>query len=203
MALALWLLGLGVESNAVERSLGGAATTALLECGALVRSLSDRTILLSPVQVYPLRLELRPRSRAGRAPPPPLLVATDWDIESLCPNKYKVMAVGLDSLELAHAAPRHLRRARVLDVCCGSGVQALVAATTYAAEVVALDVNERAVRFCRFNAALNSIPPGRCPCTPLSSERALPPASADPQHPRRYPLLAATRSHSLYTKACV
>ena len=39
--------------------------------------------------------------------------------------------------------------ARVLDMCCGSGIQT-VAAATYASHVVAVDLNPRAVRFCAF-----------------------------------------------------
>ena len=116
MALALWLLGMGVERTLVERGLGAAVVDALLACGALVCSGANAGLLCAPVQVFPLALERR-ESEA-----PPLLVATDWDLESLLPNQIRVMAVGLDSLELAHSAPRHVRHARVLDVCCGSGV---------------------------------------------------------------------------------
>jgi carbamoyltransferase len=43
-----------------------------------------------------------------------------------------------------------------LDLCCGSGVQALFAAS-YSDEVVGVDINPRALRFARFNAALNRV----------------------------------------------
>ncbi len=43
---------------------------------------------------------------------------------------------------------------RLLDLCTGNGVQALAIAD-YAHEVVATDLNERALSFARFNAALN------------------------------------------------
>ena len=86
-----------------------------------------------------------------------LFVATDFDAESLLPTRFAVMAVGVDSLNLAYLGPRHRRCSRVLDVCCGSGVQGLVAAATYADAVVALDVSHRAVRFCNFNAHLNEV----------------------------------------------
>ena len=42
--------------------------------------------------------------------------------------RFAVMPVGLDSLELVHAAPRDQTGLRVLDVCCGSGVQAAIRA---------------------------------------------------------------------------
>ncbi len=46
--------------------------------------------------------------------------------------------------------------ARALDIGCGTGVQALVAAR-HADEVVAVDINQRAVNMTRFNALLNRI----------------------------------------------
>ena len=64
------------------------------------------------------------------------LVATDWARESLIPAKFAVMPIGDDSLNLLHLAPRR-RCQRVLDLCTGSGVQALVAARCYAAAAVA------------------------------------------------------------------
>ena len=85
-----------------------------------------------------------------------LLVATDWARESLVPAKFAVMPIGDDSLNLVHLAPRR-RCHRVLDLCTGSGVQALVAARCYAEAAVATDVNPRALRFVNFNAALNGL----------------------------------------------
>jgi carbamoyltransferase len=70
------------------------------------------------------------------------------------PNDY-VMPPGYDTHGLVRVAPRTPRR-RTLDLCCGSGVQALVAAS-YSDEVVGVDLNPRALRFARFNAALNRI----------------------------------------------
>jgi carbamoyltransferase len=66
-----------------------------------------------------------------------------------------VMPPGRDSLGLVRVAPR-VAGGRTLDVCCGSGVQALVAAT-WSDEVVGVDVNPRALRFARVNAAANRI----------------------------------------------
>ena len=66
-----------------------------------------------------------------------------------------VMYIGMDSHGLVQTAPRQ-SCSRVLDLCCGSGIQGLVA-SRYAREVVAVDLNPRAVRFARFNAQLNGI----------------------------------------------
>jgi Methyltransferase small domain len=61
-----------------------------------------------------------------------------------------VMFVGADSRWLARAT---LRRpvAQALDLCTGSGIQALLAAA-HARRVVAVDINPRAVRCAQFNA---------------------------------------------------
>jgi len=64
-----------------------------------------------------------------------------------------VMYIGMDSHGLVQTAPR-TPSGRVLDLCCGSGIQGLVA-TRYGRSVVAVDLNPRAVRFTRFNAQLN------------------------------------------------
>ncbi|MFP6874003.1 MAG: methyltransferase, partial [Verrucomicrobiales bacterium] len=66
-----------------------------------------------------------------------------------------VMYIGMDSHGLVQTAPREAC-GRVLDLCCGSGVQGLVA-SRYAQHIVAVDLNPRAIRFARFNAQLNGI----------------------------------------------
>jgi carbamoyltransferase len=66
-----------------------------------------------------------------------------------------VMYIGLDSRGLVHAAPRK-PCVRLLDLCTGSGIQAL-SGSRYATEAVGVDLNPRAVRFARFNAQLNGI----------------------------------------------
>jgi carbamoyltransferase len=66
-----------------------------------------------------------------------------------------VMPPGRDSVGLERVAPRGPRRA-TLDLCCGPGTQSLAAAA-YSDRVTGVDLNPRAVRFARFNAALNRI----------------------------------------------
>ena len=66
-----------------------------------------------------------------------------------------VMYIGQDSRGLVHAAPRK-PCAKLLDLCTGSGIQAL-SGSRYATEAVGVDLNPRAVRFARFNAQLNGI----------------------------------------------
>ncbi len=66
-----------------------------------------------------------------------------------------VMYVGMDSVGLVHTAPQYPVN-RLLDLCCGGGIQSLVA-SRYATEVIGVDINPRAIRFARFNAQLNGI----------------------------------------------
>ncbi len=70
-------------------------------------------------------------------------------------NENPVMYLGLDSMGLVHTAPRYPAN-RLLDLCTGSGLQALVG-SRYARCVIGADINPRAVRFARFNAQLNGI----------------------------------------------
>ena len=98
-----------------------------------------------------------------------------------CPDEGAVMYIGPDSTALVH----HLHASlvaflnncnldrpvfRIIDVCCGSGVQALATLGTLDllrnsrhelaavnVEAVAVDVNQRALRFTEFNARLNRL----------------------------------------------
>lgn len=67
-----------------------------------------------------------------------------------------VMHLGPDSYALAYLAPKTPKGGRVLDLCTGSGVQAILAARK-AKCVIGIDINPRAVEFARFNAALNGV----------------------------------------------
>ncbi|CAM9411626.1 unnamed protein product, partial [Phaeothamnion confervicola] len=116
-------------------------------------------------------------------PPCDIILATDLVPPfSVSLTEEPVMYIGPDSLCLVAHAPRPAYPAStaaavaartglaaiaagtsrksaitVLDLCAGSGVQGIAAAALYAAEVVCVDVNPRAVRFARFNAHLNGV----------------------------------------------
>ena len=66
-----------------------------------------------------------------------------------------VMYIGMDSHGLVQTAPRE-ECDRLLDLCCGSGIQGLVG-SRYASSVIGVDLNPRAIRFSRFNAQLNGV----------------------------------------------
>jgi len=66
-----------------------------------------------------------------------------------------VMYIGMDSHGLVQAAPRNSCQ-NLLDLCCGSGIQGIVA-SRYAKSILGVDLNPRAIRFSRFNAQLNGL----------------------------------------------
>ncbi|OUL18906.1 carbamoyltransferase [Nostoc sp. RF31YmG] len=87
-----------------------------------------------------------------------LYVATDHRYMILPEDRIDedvVMYVGMDSMGLVYTAPQYPAN-RVLDLCCGSGIQSLVA-SRYTKEAIGVDINPRAIRFARFNAQLNGI----------------------------------------------
>eukprot|EP00439_Symbiodinium_sp_Y106_P042419 s5096_g5.t1 len=85
-----------------------------------------------------------------------LLVATDFESTCFSDDTEPVMYLSEDSLALAAAAPRRPCR-RLLDLCCGSGIQGIVALQHYATRAVFVDANPRAMGFTRFNLALNGL----------------------------------------------
>lgn len=159
LATAIWTCGLSWPASDAVRALGD--IDALLEHCLLTQCAGDPMLLCAPFQVYPLSLGVAVGKEGDEGDEgdegKEAWVVGDWDLESLLPSKLAVMPVGVDSLELAIAAPRHRRGAAVLDLCCGGGIQAVVAASTYASHVVAIDVNRRAVRFCAFSVALSGL----------------------------------------------
>lgn len=70
-------------------------------------------------------------------------------------EREQVLGVGAASLTLAAATPRE-RAARVLDLGCGSGVQAVLA-EDHAEAVIATDTNPRAVALARLAGALGGV----------------------------------------------
>jgi tRNA1(Val) A37 N6-methylase TrmN6 len=70
------------------------------------------------------------------------------------------MYIGPDSLALVNHLPSLRPSCRILDLCTGSGVQALSALSLlgdHVSNALCVDINERALRFVQFNAALNGL----------------------------------------------
>ena len=135
LLLRLFLLDTAVEPEDAERLLGRDARELLGRAGLLTTEedgLLDGTVRIVPHEH--------------------LLIASDRYAEG---HPDHVAAVHGPSATLAHLT---LRRpvARALDVGTGNGVQSLLAAA-HAERVVATDLNDRALAFAAFNAALNGI----------------------------------------------
>jgi len=85
-----------------------------------------------------------------------LLIATDFEQTFSAEDLEPVMYLSEDSLALVSGAPR-IKASSVLDLCCGSGVQGIVALRYYADNATFVDLNPRALRFVNFNLALNGL----------------------------------------------
>ena len=81
-------------------------------------------------------------------------VLSDHEItEGEATSKHWVMGLGISTGQVAHSVIRRPYE-RVLDLCCGSGVQSFLL-HGLAREFVALDLNGRALNFGRFGAAMS------------------------------------------------
>lgn len=142
-AARLFLLEDPLSREVATALLGGELVDALIDVDVLAMAAGDS--VQSVVDVFPVG---------------DLLVATDLvffrgRVPFDAPTGREVYYVGRDSFDLAEALPRNAVQ-RVLDLCTGSGVQALCAAAR-ADEVVGVDINPRAVQFARANSLLNGI----------------------------------------------
>ncbi|MCX4240599.1 PqqD family peptide modification chaperone [Paraliomyxa miuraensis] len=128
----LWAYGDAVDDHAVARVLDRGLVDWLSRAGALRRSAEGW------------------RGGMRLLPFEELWIASD-DMHGADP----VMGPGATTQELARAIPHGA--GRVLDVGCGAGSLALVAAARGATEVVGVDLHPRAESWARFDAALNGL----------------------------------------------
>jgi len=133
----LWLLTLHVHKPEAVEIMGRGMVTELIQRGYLVETPGER--LKAGVDLYPC---------LG------VSVFTDpvFAPEFRADHVYQL---GTDSYVLARVTPRKPSR-RALDLCTGSGVQALLSAGHHQ-EVVGVDLNPRALEFARYNSFLNRL----------------------------------------------
>src|SRR5262249_22248333 len=100
----------------------------------------------SPISLYPVGGRYFISDRWRHAHGSPLQIAADY----VCPALH-----GLTHrfLELVPQDPCE----RLLDLCCGTGIAGLQAASLYARQVWAADITPRAALFAEFNRRLNGI----------------------------------------------
>jgi methyltransferase family protein len=136
--IALFALGFPVPTHDVRAILGDAAWTALVESGS-VREHSDAVTATIRLMPHGNLLVASDRRPALDAPPEPLHV-----------TGINAPAGLLAALTVRRGV------ARALDLGTGNGIQALLAAH-HAEQVIATDVNPRALAFAAYNAALNNV----------------------------------------------
>jgi methyltransferase family protein len=132
---ALFVLGVAVDAAAVDRALPPLGAAGLERLGLAARDGFD------------LRGEVR------LVPHDDLVIASDRPDERTA--EAHVAAVHRPSRTLAELTVRRPVR-RALDLGCGNGIQAILM-SRHALRVVATDLNDRALRFARFNARLNGV----------------------------------------------
>ena len=131
----LFLLGDGVEASLVEAALSPVTLDGIAALGLFER---ERDCVRATVRLLPHGDYYLASDRIATEP------SADW-----------VAGIHAPSVTLAKLALRRPVDA-TLDLGTGCGIQALLAAK-HSARVVATDVNERALAFARFNAALNDV----------------------------------------------
>lgn len=132
----LFILNVPVEENAYERALGQAGARLLVESGL---TFAEGGVVSAVVRIVPHER---------------FWIASDIDyLRENHPDH--VAGVHRPSATLARLTIRR-SVARAVDIGTGNGIQALLL-SEHAERVVATDVNERALAFADFNAALNGV----------------------------------------------
>jgi len=142
-AIDLFVLQGALPQAELDQLFAPPEQQALAACGLLERAHGQARLFAS---LYPVG---------------PDLIVSDHASHELDPNDLsgghhdRVMYVGTDSRWLARVTFRKPITA-ALDLCCGSGIHALLAAA-HAQRVTAVDINPRAVRCTTFNARLRGV----------------------------------------------
>jgi methylase of polypeptide subunit release factors len=155
----LFLLGLAVPREALALALTPEGVQILQDLHLIAPCEIDSNLLVPYAQIFPIDLQ------SDRT----LYIVTDWHPRVLSTTKVgtcsdvsnAVMYIGPDSLALVQ---HWLQSSRIpscgslLDLCTGSGVQALAALTMEKAnQAVCVDLNPRALQMTRLNAILNDL----------------------------------------------
>jgi len=159
--VTLFLLGICVDVDTVKRFIGGDDAMELLQDLGLAFIYENGNKMVVPhVHLFPIDF-----ANSNNRNNLTLILATDLHPRVLSTttvgnqNNGAVMYIGPDSLSLVRHIPKFKvdNETKILDLCTGSGVQALAALARSSAGITAtcVDINPRALQFTRFNAALN------------------------------------------------
>ncbi|EKX35051.1 hypothetical protein GUITHDRAFT_146804 [Guillardia theta CCMP2712] len=154
--IRMLLLGLSLPVEQVQELLGDQVLSAMTRLSLVGPSPAIPGLLVPHVQIFPVDPSALLRGESSDESMGLLMVTDLMPPCSAALEEEPVMYIGPDSLGLVHHAPRREEEA-VLDLCCGSGIQGIAAAKLYGKQVTCVDINERAVRFARFNAMINGV----------------------------------------------
>ena len=142
----LFLDHAAVARSMLREKLGTNASI-LGEFGLLRADPRDDGAVLGTVMLYPAQGILIASDRGWE---PEIdkteMAASDVVFSAITPNTYQFL----------HSLP-HTPCRRLLDLCAGSGVAGLLAASNYAESASLCDITERSTRFAEWNARLNGI----------------------------------------------
>jgi hypothetical protein len=141
LAMELFLLQGAVPAAELDQLFSASSQAVLLRTGIL--EIDSSGLARARASLFPVGERLIFSDHAWHKLPHPGYTTVPRDL---------VMFVGTDSRWLARATVRRPVRA-ALDLCTGSGVQALLAAP-HSERVLAVDINPRAARCARFNATI-------------------------------------------------
>lgn len=150
-----FLFGIAVRRDDMEKTIGKSQVEDLVRAGLLSASPLFPWLVVAEYQIYPISPE-----DLGGSNDELCLFMTDWPMQSLRNEVHAVMSIGYDSLELmATTADGWKKGGTLLDMCCGSGVQGIFAATASGCfnRVLCCDLNVRACYVTAANSALNAI----------------------------------------------
>lgn len=142
LAIEIFLLQGAIPAGELGRFLSAASQAVLLRTGILTIDASG--LARARASLFPVADRLIFSDHAWHKLPHPGYTTVPRDL---------VMFVGSDSRWLARATVRRPVRA-ALDLCTGSGVQAMLSAR-HSERVLAVDINPRAARCARFNATIS------------------------------------------------
>src|SRR5437867_1673718 len=146
LLVKLFLRGERVPWSVVRSVLNAADLAAIEALGVLHSPSASSELCTSTIAIYPLSELFIASDRLARYDATTEKPPTDVVYSPITPQ----------TISFLRLMPRD-RCDSLLDLCTGTGVLALVAASDFARRATATDVSERAVRFATFNAALNNL----------------------------------------------
>jgi SAM-dependent methyltransferase len=144
LLMALFLVGARIEEKLLRELLPAAVLDSMVEIGLLASDSAG--VWHAPVCLYAVRRLYIASDRWSHPDGSHFTPPADIVYPAITKNTYRFMRMlPSDPCE------------RFLDVCSGSGIAALEAASTYAARAWAVDITGRCTAFAEFNRQLNGI----------------------------------------------